>query len=88
VKVWFGYFIQIDTKDPRIKFEPGDTKIIREFQLVEGSPPARHCLERQCRHDLNVPWSAGPDSGTRRGFLEMKGLSKCLPLGTFSLGPL
>jgi hypothetical protein len=84
VKVWFGYFIQIDTEDPGIKFESGNTKKIREFQLVEDSPPARHCLERQCRQDLDLPWSAGPDSGTWRGFLEIKRFSKCLPLGAFS----
>lgn len=52
----------LDSENPRVELETRHTQVVGYVNLVEATPQARKCLERQSRHDLNRPWSTRPDS--------------------------
>jgi hypothetical protein len=75
------------TKDERIKLEARNSKIVGKGQFIEPAPKPGDSLERQSRHDLDLP---GVELALRASRWDRGGDGNCVPrtIRTHSRPPL
>lgn len=59
MEVGFVDLVKVDTEDPAVELEAWDAEIVGDFEFVEATPDTRHGLEREGRHDLDLPGTRG-----------------------------